>query len=124
MSHFAKVVDGVVVNVIVAEQDYIDTLPEEETWIQTSYNTRGGVHYDQETGLSSDDQTQALRGNYAGRGFVYDSEHDAFYRPQPYSSWALNTTSFMWEPPVAYPTDGQKYNWNEESQTWDAVESE
>lgn len=123
MAHFAKVVDGVVSQVIVAEPEFFDTFVDSSpgTWIQTSYNTRGGVHYSPETG--EPDGGTALRKNYAGIGHTYDATRDAFYAPQPYPSWTLNETSCIWEAPVAYPTDGEMYNWNEETQTWDAVEA-
>ena len=123
MAHFAKVVDGTVSQVIVAEPEFFDTFVDSSpgTWIQTSYNTRGGVHYSPETG--EPDGGVALRKNYAGIGFTYDATRDAFYAPQPYPSWTLNETSCIWEPPVAYPTDGERYDWNEETQSWDAVET-
>ena len=130
MAHFAKVNQGKVTQVIVAEQDFIDnfvdTTPGE--WIQTSYNTIGGVHYqrndDDSLGEPSSDQTKALRKNFAGVGFSYDSQADAFIPPKKFDSWVLNTTTYLWEAPVAYPDDGNAYDWNEETQTWDAVESE
>jgi len=123
MAHFAKVVNGVVSQVIVAEPEFFDTFVDSSpgTWIQTSYNTRGGIHYSPETG--EPDGGVALRKNYAGIGFTYDAVRDAFYAPQPYPSWTLNEDSCVWEPPVAYPTDGEMYNWNEETQSWDAVET-
>jgi hypothetical protein len=115
MAHFAKVKDGKVIKVIVAEQEFINNLVEEEagTWIQTSYNTNGGVHSLGGT---------PLRKNFAGIGFIYDKQRDAFYEPQPYPSWTLNEETCVWEAPVAYPTDGQIYNWNEETTSWDLVE--
>jgi hypothetical protein len=115
MAHFAKVKDGKVIKVIVAEQDFINNLVEEEagTWVQTSYNTLGGVHKLGGT---------PLRKNFAGIGDIYDAQKDAFYSEQPYPSWTLNETTCLWEAPVAYPTDGQIYNWNETNQTWDLVE--
>ena len=126
MAHFARVENRVVKQVIVAEQDFIDNMVSESPgeWIQVSYNTRGGVHYDPETGLPSDDQTKALRKNYPSPDWNYDIDADAFYSPQPYSSWTLNTETYIWEAPVAMPDDGNPYDWNEETQTWDAVESE
>jgi hypothetical protein len=126
MAHFAKVLDGKVVDVIVADQDfmdnYVDTTP--GTWLKTSYNTRGGIHYEAGTNhqTQSSDQSKALRKNFAGIGWNYDEDDDAFYAPQEFSSWTLNTTTYLWEPPVTYPTDGELYEWNEETQTWDAVE--
>jgi hypothetical protein len=122
MSYFAKVTNGIVTRVIAVSaeyiENYVDSSPGE--WIQTSYNTRGGVHYDPETREPSADQSKALRYNYAGIGFIYDKNADAFYSPQPFPSWTLNTTSYTWEAPVAYPDDGEVYEWNEETQTWDA----
>jgi hypothetical protein len=125
MSHFAKVDQGIVINVIVAEQDFVDNLIEDTPgrWIQTSYNTRGGVHYDPDTGLPSDDQTKALRKNFAYIGGVYDFVRDAFYEQQPFPSWTLDEDTCIWEPPVAYPSSGD-HTWNEETQSWDAVETE
>lgn len=121
MAHFAKVVDGVVAQVIVAEPEFFDTFVDSSpgTWIQTSYNTRGGVHYSAETG--EPDGGIALRKNYAGVGHIYDPVRDAFYSPQPYPSWTLDEESCTWQCPVAHPTDGNIYNWNEETQTWDAM---
>ena len=115
MAHFAKVKDGKVIQVIVAEQEYIDNLVEEEagTWVQTSYNTSGGVHKLGGT---------PLRYNFAGIGDNYDVQKDAFYSKQPYPSWTLNETTYLWEAPVAYPDDDKLYNWNEETTSWDLVE--
>lgn len=98
MSHFAKVTDGKVTQVIVAEKEffdtYVDSTPGE--WIQTSYNTRGGVHYGQD---GNPDGGVALRGNYAGIGYIYDRENDVFYAPQPGADWVLNKTTWTWENP-------------------------
>jgi len=124
MAHFAKVVEGTVTQVIVAEPEFfntfVDTSPGE--WIQTSYNTRGGVHYQSNTNEPSEDQTKALRKNYAGIGYTYDAQRDAFIPPKPFNSWILNETSCLWEAPVAYPTDGERYIWNEETTSWDLAE--
>jgi len=111
MAHYAKVKDGVVTQVIVAEADFFDTLVDSEPgeWIQTSYNTYGGVHINGGT---------PLRKNYAGIGFTYDSEKDAFIPPQPFASWTLNDDTCLWESPVAMPDDGNSYGWDEDSQTW------
>ena len=117
MSHFAKVVDGVVTQVIVAEPEFfetfVDTSPGE--WIQTSYNTRGGVHYGQD---GQPDDGVALRKNYAGIGFTYDRTRDAFIPPKPYASWLLNEDSCLWNAPVEYPTDGKRYQWDEATTAW------
>lgn len=85
---------------------------------RTSYNTRGGVHYDPVTNEPSDDQSKAFRKNYAGIGFMYDDVLDAFIPPNPYPSWLLNTNTCQWEPPVPYPTDGKYYVWDEGTISW------
>lgn len=123
MAHYAKVLNGKVTNVIVAEKDFIDNLVDETPgkWIQTSYNTRGGKHY-KEDGTESSDQSKALRKNFANIGGVYNKLKDAFYVEQPFPSWTLNDTTCIWECPVEYPSDGKIYKWNEEDQSWDAVE--
>ena len=124
MAHYAKVIDKTVTKVIKAEEGFFDTFIDDTSgrWIQTSYNTRGGVHYDPTTGEPSADQSKALRKNYAGIGFTYDYDKDAFIPPKQYASWNLNETTCLWESPVAYPDDGELYTWNEETQTWDVVE--
>lgn len=121
MAHFAKVRQGIVQQVVVAEPEFFDTFVDDSPgkWLQTSYNTRGGVHYDQE-GNPSADQSKALRKNYAGIGFIYDKQKDAFYEPQPFDSWTLNETTCLWEAPVPHPDDGERYVWNEETQSWDS----
>jgi len=120
MSHYAKVLNGTVVNVIVAEEDFfktfIDTSPGE--WIQTSYNTKGGIHYGPD---GQPDGGVALRGNYAGIGYTYDKTNDVFYESQPYPSWTLNKTTWLWEAPTAMPTTGGPYNWNESTKTWVSI---
>jgi len=123
LSHFAKVNNGIVEQVIVAEPEFFDTFVDSSPgqWIQTSYNTRGGKHYDPETGELSADQTKALRKNYAGIGFTYDAAKDAFIPPKPFNSWLLDEDACLWNAPVAYPDDGGRYKWNEETTSWDAV---
>ena len=110
MSHFAKVNNGIVEQVIVAEpeffQTFVDSSPGE--WIQTSYNTHGGQH----------PEGRPLRKNYAGIGFTYDRTRDAFIPPKPYASWVLNETTCLWDSPVPYPTDGKKYQWDEATTSW------
>jgi len=110
MSHFAKVVDGKVAQVIVAEKEFFDTFVDLSpgTWIQTSYNTHANQH----------PQNKPLRGNYAGIGYTYDATNDVFYAPQPFSSWILNNTTWTWESPVSYPTDGKLYYWDETTKNW------
>jgi hypothetical protein len=88
---------------------------------RTSYNTRGGVHYDPVTNEPSADQSKAFRKNYAGVGYTYDETRDAFIPPKPFDSWTLNETSCLWEAPVAMPDDGQQYTWNEETTSWDLI---
>ena len=123
MAHFAKIVDGIVAQVIVAEPEFFETFVDNSPgqWIQTSYNTRGGVHYDQD---GNPDDGTALRKNYAGIGFTYDTGRDAFIPPQPYASWTLNDDTCLWESPVASPDDGQTYEWNEDTTSWDLVTEE
>ena len=110
MAHFAKVVDSIVTQVIVAEPEFfnsfVDTSPGQ--WIQTSYNTSGGQHKLGGT---------PLRKNYASIGFSYDSQRDAFIPPKPYNSWTLNEETCLWEPPVEKPEAGS-YEWNEQQQNW------
>jgi hypothetical protein len=115
MSHFAKVNNGIVEQVIVAEpeffQTFVDTSPGE--WIQTSYNTHGGVHA---TGGTP------FRKNYAGIGYTYDRQRDAFIPPKPFPSWLLNEDTCLWDAPTPYPADGGKYQWDEATTSWVAVE--
>ena len=120
MSHFAKVLNGKVIQVIVAESDFFNTFVDSSPgqWLQTSYNTRGGVHYGTD---GKPDGGEALRGNYAGVGYTYDQTHDVFYAPQPYASWTLSQTTWLWEPPVAYPDDGQLYDWDEATVSWKTI---
>jgi hypothetical protein len=135
MSHFAKVVDGIVTQVIVAEPEFFETFVDNTPgiWVQTSYNTRGGVHYDPQTGEPSADQSKALRKNYAGIGYLYHSDLDLFSPPKPFNSWQLNTITGLWDPPFPAPenTDPKKYykwdeitnnwvlyNWNESTNSW------
>ena len=117
MSHFAKVVNGKVVSVIVAEPEFFDTFVDGSPgqWLQTSYNTRGNVHYGQD---GKPDGGVALRGNYAGIGYVYNAEHDVFYPPQPYPSWIINESTWTWEAPSPMPVDGKIYIWKEETKSW------
>ena len=113
MSHFAQILNEKVAQVIVAEQEVIDTFPGE--WIQTSYNTRGNVHYDQE---GNPDGGTPLRGNYAGIGYTYDRENDVFYPPQPHTGWIINNSTWEWESPIPYHSDGNKYFWDETTNNW------
>jgi hypothetical protein len=120
MSHFAKIESGIVTQVIVAEQDFIDT--QEDTWKQTSYNTRSGKHYAPNS--FTEDGGTPLRKNFAGVGDVYDESKNAFYKPQPYPSWTLNEDTCHWQAPVAYPDDGKVYEWDEAITNWVEIELE
>jgi len=111
MAHYAKVVDGIVENVIVADQEWIDGL--DGQWVQTSYNTYGGVHLLGNT---------PLRKNYAGIGMSYNADRDAFYASQPYASWTLDEETCLWEAPTAKPDDDKLYNWDEDTTSWVEVE--
>jgi len=110
MAHYAKVKNGVVTQVIVAEPEFFDTFVDLSPgqWIQTSYNTHGGQH----------PEGRPLRKNYAGIGFTYDAVRDAFIPPQPYASWTLNEDTCLWDSPVPYPNDGNLYTWDESTTSW------
>ena len=120
MGHYAKIENGIVTQVIAAEQDFINSgyAGEPKDWIQTSYNTRGGIYYKPNSWEPSEDQSKALRGNYAGIGYTYDATLDVFIPPQPYASWALNNTTWTWEAPVACPDDDKRYTWDEAITAW------
>jgi len=110
MSHYAKVVDGKVTQVIVAKKEFFETFVDSSpgAWIQTSYNTQGGQH----------PENRPLRKNFAGVGFSYDRAMDAFIPPQPYASWVLNTDTCLWDAPVNMPIDGKFYGWDEQTISW------
>lgn len=115
MAHFAQINENnIVTQVLVIEQDVIDTgaFGDPSSFVQTSYNTRGGVHLLGGT---------PLRKNYAGIGFIYDSERDAFYAPQPFPSWTLNEDTCIWEAPTPMPVDGKLYVWDEDTSSWTEV---
>jgi hypothetical protein len=117
MSHYAKVLDGKVIQVIVAEADFFNTFVDTSagTWLQTSYNTQNAIHYGQD---GQPDGGIALRGNFAGIGYTYDHANDVFYAPQPFPSWLLNKTNWTWEAPVPMPSDNKLYNWDEPTLAW------
>jgi hypothetical protein len=118
MAHFAKIENGTVTQVNVIDEDYFAENRETRytgQWVQTSYNTQGGVHLLGGT---------PLRKNYAGIGYTYDEVRDAFIPPKPFNSWLLNETTCLWDAPVAYPTDGKLYMWDEEQQQWTEVETQ
>lgn len=117
MGHFAKVLNGVVQQVITADQEFFDTFIDSSpgNWIKTSYNTRGGVHYGED---GQPDGGVALRANYAGVGFTYDVANDVFYAPQPFPSWTISPPDWIWKAPVEKPTDGKEYKWDEATLNW------
>ena len=110
MAHFAKVENGIVTEVLVIEQNVIDTglFGDPALFVQTSYNTHGGQH----------PEGRPLRKNYAGIGFTYDAARDAFYAPQPFPSWVLDEDTCYWGAPTPYPDDGKKYTWDEATLAW------
>ena len=131
MAHFAKlgtgnIVEQVIVvsnDIAITEQAGIDFINKlyntRDAWKQTSYNTKAGKYYNLDNTLG--DQSKAFRKNYAGIGYQYDQSRDAFIPPKPFNSWILNEDTCNWEAPVAYPTDGQNYYWNETIINWDLV---
>ena len=148
MAHFAKLgINSKVIGVeVVGDNDmknadgvedesvgiqFLENIHGWPLWKQTSYNTRGGKHY-KEDGTLSEDQSKALRKNYAGIGYTYDEDRDAFYAPKPYASWSLNEETANWEAPVAYPTvnkygDPAKFydiSWDEANTRWTAIDEE
>lgn len=138
MSYFAKIqpttlaTQFIVSEVISADQDFINSgaVGSPANWIQTSYNTHGNVHYAPSPPAEpmTPDGGIPFRANYAGIGYTYDSSYvingvvGVFYAPQPYLSWTLNTSTFLWEAPVPYPNDGKEYYWDEATLSWVLVE--
>ena len=119
MSHFAEIDgDGIVQRVIVIEQNVLDSgnWGDPSNWIQTSYNTRGGVHYAPNS--NDPDDGIALRKNYAGVGYTYDQARDAFIPPKRFPSWNLNGDTCQWDPPTPRPDDGKRYDWDEDTTSW------
>ncbi len=133
MAHFAKLGKGNTVEKVIVVSNDVSTTEQagvdfinnlygtNDIWKQTSYNTRGGIYYNPGTSVEADDQTKAFRKNYAGKGFKYDQTRDAFIPPKPFDSWTLNETTFLWEAPVARPTDVNAYRWNETTKSWDQI---
>jgi hypothetical protein len=118
MAHFAKIEDGIVVQVNVVDEEYFAANRETRytgQWVQTSYNTQGGVHLLGGT---------PMRKNYAGVGFTYDEDRDAFIPPKPFDSWLLDEDTCLWNAPISMPTDGGRYEWNEEVGDWVAIDEE
>lgn len=127
MAHYVKVVDGKVVQGIVAEPEFFNTFVDSSPgeWIKTSYNMRGGVYYDPETNEPHADQNGMIaadegrqRKNYASINFTYDRQRNAFIPPKPYASWILNESSCLWDPPTPHPDDGKMYRWDEDTTSW------
>ena len=119
MSHFAEINnENIVQRVIVAEQDFIDSgaVGDANNWVQTSYNTRGGIHYAPNS--NEPDGGVALRKNYAGKGYTYDKTRDAFIPPKPFSSWGLNEETCSWDSPTPRPDDDKRYGWDEDTISW------
>ncbi len=136
MAHFAKIGTGNIVEQVIVVSDN-DSITEQagvdfinnlygtnDVWKQTSYNTKGGVYYQPNSDIPSEDQSKAFRKNYAGIGDIYDEVRDAFIPPKPYPSWILNEFTCYWEAPIPMPTDGNPYVWNESTLSWDlSIES-
>ena len=122
MSYFAKVENGIVINVIRIDQDVLNTglWGDPSNFVQTSYNTHGGIHYEPNTNppVPSPDQSKALRANYASIGYIYDLVNNVFYAPQPYPSWTISAPTWIWQSPVPYPNDGKLYYWDEATLSW------
>lgn len=127
MAYYAFLDENNIVTEVITGRDETDTSEDWELWYsnfrgqpckRTSYNSRGGVHYDLE---GQPDGKPAFRKNYASIGYTYDNVLDAFIPPKPYPSWLLNTQTCQWEAPIPYPNDGNYYRWNEQSQSWDLI---
>ena len=122
MSYFAELdSENIVIRVIAADQDFIDSgkVGDPNNWVQTSYNTRGGVHYAPNS--NTPDGGVALRKNYAGVGYTYDEIRDAFIFPRPYPSWILNEDTCKWDAPTPMPDDGKIYYWDEDTTSWKEI---
>jgi hypothetical protein len=125
MAHYAFLDENNIVTEVIVGNDNSDVDWEQvygsfrgQVCKRTSYNTRGGIHYDPNTNQPSADQSKAFRKNYAGIGYFYDSDRDAFIPPKPYPSWMLDEFSCLWNAPVPMPTNGGPWLWDEDSQSW------
>jgi hypothetical protein len=120
MAHFAKVENGIVTEVIVAEQEFIDSgrVGDPSLWYKTSYNTRRGVYYTPNTSDPDPDQSKAFRKIYAAIGFTYDSERDAFIQPKDHNGWVLDEDSCTWKAPKPIPDPEKLYYWDDEALDW------
>ncbi len=139
MAHYAKISNNNIVEqvVVVNDEDILDENGNESEyiasiflqsviglgsiWKKTSYNTKGGIHRHSVTNKPSEDQSKAFRKNYAGIGCTYDEQRDAFIPPKPFPSWTLDEFSCLWQSPIPYPNDGNMYEWNEDTLSWDLV---
>ena len=125
MAHFARIKNNIVDFVLVGRdedennEDYL--AHDGYTYKRTSYNTRGGIHYQSDNNTPSIDQSKSFRKNYAGIGYYYDPIRDAFIPPKPFPSWILNEDSCLWDSPVPYPNDGKMYEWNEDILNWQEI---
>ena len=130
MAHFAKLDENNIVIFVTVGRDEDEDKELElsertgDTYRRTSYNTRGGVHYDSQTNEPSADQSKAFRKNYAGLGYSYDEARDAFIPPQPFASWVLNEDTCLWDAPAPYPQDDNFYIWDENTLNWQLVPTE
>lgn len=121
MAHYAYLDADNIVTLVIVGKDENEAPGNWEEYYgakRTSYRTRGGIHYQDDNETPSDDQSKAFRKNYAGVGFMYDAVRDAFIPPKPYPSWILDDFSCLWKAPIPYPNDGQRYAWDEETQSW------
>jgi hypothetical protein len=125
MAHYAFLDENNVVTEVIVGKEEADFDWEQQYGLfrgqvckRTSYNTRSGIYYDAETNQPAADQSKAFRKNYAGIGYTYDQQKDAFIPPKPYDSWVLNEDSCIWQSPISYPDDGQSYEWDESSTSW------
>lgn len=124
MAHFAKLDENNIVVFVTVGRDEDENKEDElsartgDVYKRTSYNTRGGIHYDPSTGHPSADQSKSFRKNYAGIGYTYDSVRDAFVPPKPYPSWVLNESTCLWDAPIPAPEEEGPWVWDEDSQSW------
>lgn len=126
MAHYAYLDENnIVTMVIVGKNEGEDGVDWEQYYVakRTSYNTRGGIYYDPNTNKTHADQSKSYRKNFAGIGYVYDNVRDAFIPPKPFESWILNEQTCLWEAPISYPNDGNRYVWNEELLSWKLIDS-
>lgn len=123
MPYYAKIENNTVTEVMsVSEEQFTSYKLKavDEFWVQTNYNTEGGIYYVPNVypRIPGPDQSKALRANYAGIGYIYDAVNDVFYAPQPYPSWSISAPTWLWSAPVPYPTDGGLYYWDEATLSW------